>query len=249
VAEYRPDVHFVLIGSGPQLALVEREVAELRLGASFHHLPAVPTAALVLSQLDVLVNPSRFEGLPYTPLEAVRAGTPIVLSDAVGNRDVIEDGVSGFVRPVGDATAMGDAVVLLLHDEALGRSLTEAARRRLARRFDVRDMGLATAEQYALVVDDVRSGGRRASMPDAIPEFAHLTDEEVAQVVAIHRSASPAAALEGDQDHPADVIEFRRPLGRGSGRERRRNRPVESKADEASDVEVARVVGVRREKR
>ena len=161
LARARPGTHAVLIGSGPLQADVTREVKATGVTATFHQLAGVPNAALVLGQLDVLVNPSRFEGLPYGPLEAMRAGTAVVLSDAVGNRDVAEDGVSGLVLAVGDVEGMARAVVRLLDDAAFRGRLVTAARVRLAERFDVRDMGPATVDVYRRAMFD-RAGRRRA---------------------------------------------------------------------------------------
>ena len=129
VSSERPETHFLLVGSGPLQPEVEQEVRARGLGATFHRLAAVAEAASVLDQLDVFVNPSRFEGLPYGPLEAIRAGTPVVLSDAVGNRDVVEDGVSGCVLPVGDAAGMAAAVLRLLASEPLRRRFVAAGQR------------------------------------------------------------------------------------------------------------------------
>jgi len=148
VARRRPDVHFVLIGSGPLQAEVDHEVGRHRLENSFHQLPSLVGAAGVLGQLDVVTLLSHFEGGPYLPLEAMRAGTPVILSDVTGNRDVIEDGVSGFVVAPGDAGAAAHAAIRLLEDGETRASMVGAARRRLAGRFDVRQMGRRTGELY-----------------------------------------------------------------------------------------------------
>ena len=144
---HRPDTHLVLIGSGPLQARVDHAVDERGVRDRFHQIPELPHAARVLDQLDVFVLASRFEGGAYTPLEAMRAGTPVVLSDVVVNHDVIEAGVSGMLVPEDDVDAMADACVRLLTDASLRSSVVAAARTRLAR-FDVRDMGSALSRLY-----------------------------------------------------------------------------------------------------
>jgi glycosyltransferase involved in cell wall biosynthesis len=101
-----------------------------------------------LDQLDVYVQPSVYEGGPYVPLEAMRAGTPVVVSDAVGNRDVVEAGCSGLVVPVGDQAALAAAVHVMLADPDAARAMTDRARARIAERFDVRQMGDALRQLY-----------------------------------------------------------------------------------------------------
>jgi glycosyltransferase involved in cell wall biosynthesis len=96
VARHLPDVEFVLIGAGPQQDLVDAEVERADLGERWHQIRVLPDAGRVLGQLSAFVLLSRFEGCPYTPLEAMRAGTPVVLSRVVGSRDIVEDRVSGL---------------------------------------------------------------------------------------------------------------------------------------------------------
>jgi glycosyltransferase involved in cell wall biosynthesis len=141
VAGLPPDVHAVLIGDGPRRADVDRLTRRLGVGGRLHLMPTLPGAAAVLGQFDVFVLASRFEGLPYSPLEALWAGTPVVLSDAVGNRDVVDDGRSGLLVPVGDAPAVAAACTRLLDDTDLARRLADAGRARVAERFDVRRAG------------------------------------------------------------------------------------------------------------
>jgi glycosyltransferase involved in cell wall biosynthesis len=148
VAASRPDVQFVLIGMGPQQALVDREVAAGGLTGRFHQVPHLPHAWAALDQLDVFVLPSAFEGGPYTPLEAMRAGVPVVLSDVVGNRDVVENGKSGLMAPFGASDATGAAILRLLDDAGLRSQLTTAATERLRTQFDVRLMGQALSRLY-----------------------------------------------------------------------------------------------------
>ena len=150
VAARIADAHFVLVGSGPLGAEVARAVdADAALRERFHALGHVSDAAGALDQLTVCVQPSRYEGGPYVPLEAMAAGTPVVVTDAVGNRDVVEADVSGLVVPVGDVAALSAAIAQLLDDQALRSTLAAAARQRLRALFDVRAMGRALAQLYA----------------------------------------------------------------------------------------------------
>ncbi|HEX4865226.1 MAG TPA: glycosyltransferase, partial [Acidimicrobiales bacterium] len=148
VAKRRSDVHFVLIGMGPLQHRVDAEISRQEVGTSLHQLQHLDGASSVLDQLDVFVLPSRFEGGPYAPLEAMRAGTPVVLSDVVGNTDVIQHGVSGMLAGFGETDQMADAVVTLLEDSDLRRSMVAAARERLQARFDARQMGAAVERLY-----------------------------------------------------------------------------------------------------
>jgi len=144
-----PNARFLLIGSGPLRAEVERLVDASGLRVTFLLRAFLPHAALALGELDVFVLTSRFEGCPYSALEAIRAGVPVVLSDVVGNRDVVESGVSGVLVPPGDDLAAAAAVAGLLADPELRLRLVAGGRARLARRFDVHIMAGALGRLYA----------------------------------------------------------------------------------------------------
>ena len=58
---------------------------------------SAPQARERLRALDVFVHYSRWDALPNAVLEAMAAGLPVVASDNAGNRDAVEDGVSGFI--------------------------------------------------------------------------------------------------------------------------------------------------------
>ena len=77
----------------------------------------------LLAVSDLAVSSSRYEGLPFNIMEAMAFGLPRVVSDVKGNRDLVEDGVSGFVCPYDDKSAFIAAVRKLLDDPALQKSM------------------------------------------------------------------------------------------------------------------------------
>lgn len=145
----RPGVHFLSVGLGPLQRRVDREVGRSGLRGRFHQIAHFPSAATVMGELDVLLLLSRYEGGPYVPLEAMRAGVPVVLSNVVGNRDTVDDGVSGFLVPFGDSEAAAVAVVRLLDDRRLRASVVARASERLHRDFGVALMAQRHAALYA----------------------------------------------------------------------------------------------------
>ena len=149
VGRRRPAVHFLLVGLGPKQPLVDREVARRGLIGRFHQISYLAGAAGVMDQFDVFVLLSRYEGGPYAPLEAMRAGVPVVLSDVVGNRDTVDDAETGFLVPFGDPGAAATAIVRLLDDDSVRSAIVAGAHSRLRKDFDVRVMGARMAAVYA----------------------------------------------------------------------------------------------------
>ncbi len=127
----RPTV--VLIGEGPErdrlAALAATRGVRLIL-AGYQSNPAPWMAAL-----DVAVLPSRAEGMPLSVLEGLALGVASVATPAAGTVEVIEDGISGFLTPVGDAAALAEALQRLLADADLRARIGAAGAKRVAETF------------------------------------------------------------------------------------------------------------------
>jgi len=173
VARRRPDAHFLLVGLGPRQGRVDDEVAAGGLSGRFHQIDHLPDASAVMDQFDVFALLSRYEGGPYTPLEAMRAGVPVVLSDVVGNRDTVTDAVTGFLVPFGDAEATARAIVALLDDAPLRAATVAAASTRLRTDFDARSMGARHAALYAELASGTAAGTRRSTRRLPHPMSGH----------------------------------------------------------------------------
>ena len=95
----------------------------------------------ILSSADVYVFPSRHEGLPVSPLEAMACGLPVVGADASGVGDVVGD--TGIVVPRGDAVALARALGELLDDSSRRVDLGREARVRVEQSFALEPVGTA----------------------------------------------------------------------------------------------------------
>ena len=99
----------------------------------------------LLAQSDVLLLPSRLEGLPVAILEAMASGVAVITTPVGAIPDAILDGETGLLTPVGDASALSAAILRLLDDPLLRKRLAAAARQRFAECFTIE----RTAEQFA----------------------------------------------------------------------------------------------------
>ena len=100
--------------------------------------------AELTAMCDVYVLPSYREGMPRTLLEAASMAKPIVTTDTVGCREVVEDGITGILVPVRDSEALASAISSLLDDSVLRERMGRAGREKAVREFDVRRV----VEQY-----------------------------------------------------------------------------------------------------
>jgi len=116
-------LRFFLVGDGPQRSALEALAAELGISGDVTFTGYRKDAVDLLAGFDLLMMSSRTEGLPLTVYEAFATGVPVVSTDAGGIAEVVRDGDSGFVVPVGDADALAGRALQVLGDHALAARL------------------------------------------------------------------------------------------------------------------------------
>lgn len=102
-----------------------------------------------LARCHAVVMPSRWEGFGLVAVEAMRAGRAVVASDAGALPEIIQDGVTGRIVPIGDVRALARAIATL--DPAMLRRMGQAARARFLERFTADRMNDAIVADYAPV--------------------------------------------------------------------------------------------------
>jgi N-acetyl-alpha-D-glucosaminyl L-malate synthase BshA len=122
------ECELVLIGDGPDRAEAEKQVRELGLQESVSFLGQKLQVSEVLQSARVFLLPSAAEAFGLAALEAMSCGVPVVASNLGGLPEVVEDGASGFLRPLGDIEGMAEAVGRLIDDEALHQKMSSRSR-------------------------------------------------------------------------------------------------------------------------
>jgi glycosyltransferase involved in cell wall biosynthesis len=126
-----PDLHALLVGDGPLRDMMRAEIAELGLEGVVHLTGFRTDPESLEAAADVVVLTSKsLEGTPGVLLDALVLGKPIVATSVGGVPEVIENGVSGLIEPVGDASGIGAAIARVLRDRSLAARLSAGARAR-----------------------------------------------------------------------------------------------------------------------
>ena len=95
--------------------------------------------------------PSRYEGTAGSILEAFAAGLPVVATDVVGLRGILDDRRNSLVVPVGDARALARALAALAGQPSLRESLARSGQDDFAKRFELSASADRMAELYRAV--------------------------------------------------------------------------------------------------
>jgi glycosyltransferase involved in cell wall biosynthesis len=131
-----PDAHVLLVGDGPERERVIAAAREAGSLARVHFLGSVADIRPSVLASDCLVLASSREGLPRAILEAMSMAVPVVTTRARGNPDLVEPD-AGLVVPVGDTSALADAMDAILDDPAAASRMGLVGRQRVLERYDL----------------------------------------------------------------------------------------------------------------
>jgi glycosyltransferase involved in cell wall biosynthesis len=146
-----PPLALEIVGDGPERAALE-SLAQ-RTGAArslrFRGWLAKPDVVACLHRAHAFVNPSRYEGMPNTVLEAMAAAVPVVASRVGGNDDLVVDGATGFLFDLAEPQRMTAALQRLRLDPKLGATLGARGRERVVADFS----WPSVASRYAALLE------------------------------------------------------------------------------------------------
>jgi len=126
----------LMVGDGVERPTAQHLVRELNIEKEVFFLSRQEDIAGLMTVADLFLLPSELESFGLAALEAMSCEIPVIASRVGGLPEVIEDGVSGFLRPVGDVEGMAREALRLLGDAVLHRRVARAARQRVLDHFD-----------------------------------------------------------------------------------------------------------------
>lgn len=154
----RLEAKLLLVGDGPDLRLARHVAERLNISDRVHTVGAVENVLPLLSIADLFLLPSEQESFGLAALEAMACSVPVVASNAGGLPEVIENGVTGFLHPVGDVDAMAASAIALLTDPGLHQRISGAAASSVCERFSAQRV----VPMYEALYDRLLRAERRA---------------------------------------------------------------------------------------
>ncbi len=108
-----------------------------------------PDMVEIIRGSDLVTLPSYYrEGVPLSLIEAASIGKPIVTTDMPGCREIVEDGINGFLVPIKDSKALANKIKEILLNEDMKESFSENSRQRAIRFFSKEIVNKKTIEIY-----------------------------------------------------------------------------------------------------
>jgi len=126
VLESVPSV-LVMVGDGPDRVHAENEARSLGVDASVSFLGRLDSVAPLLAGADLFLLPSQNESFGLSALEALASGVPVIAANSGGIVEVIRNGETGVLCPVGDVEGMARSAIEILRDEARWKRMSAVA--------------------------------------------------------------------------------------------------------------------------
>ncbi len=125
----------ILVGDGPDRSAAEWLAHDLNIHHRVHFLGKQDRVNELLPLADLMVMPSSLESFGLAALEAMACKVPAIATRVGGVSELIEDGVTGLLFPVGNVEEMAAAAIALLKDRARLDAMRDAARKDAQKRF------------------------------------------------------------------------------------------------------------------
>ena len=146
----------LFVGEGPDLPKIQYKINEMGLGDKVFFLGKQDHIAQIISLADLLLLPSEKESFGLAALEAMACGVPTVGSMAGGIPELVQQGVTGFLAPIGDVAAMADYAINFLQDEELASQVKVACQERARTEFN----SILITKQYEQIYYRVLEEGK-----------------------------------------------------------------------------------------
>ena len=143
-----PEVNFLLIGDGILKQRCQSELRKSSLNGRFIFTGWRRDVSDILDIIDVVVLTSKWEGLPIAIIEALSKGKPIVATDTGGLRELVKDGVTGYITRPGDYKHTADRILSILKNRDSFFKMRGEADKVVNDSFDVKAMAVNMDNLY-----------------------------------------------------------------------------------------------------
>ncbi|WP_298314726.1 glycosyltransferase [uncultured Aquimarina sp.] len=139
-----PSIHLVLMGVGeyyPNLDKVEKLIVDYNLTTNISLVKWIERTEIfkIISISKLYISTARYEGLPYSIIESLALSKACVVTDCDGNRDLVIDGVNGYVIKNNDIQDMSKKIISLYKNEKLRKKMEESSYELFKKNYDLND--------------------------------------------------------------------------------------------------------------
>ncbi|MCD6565047.1 MAG: glycosyltransferase [Bacteroidales bacterium] len=144
---------FLIVGDGWMRPFFEERVTELKFGKYVKFTGLRNDVENILAGADMALNTSDSEGFSNSVMEAMRAGLPVIATDVSGNKELVQDGITGLLFKQGDVDDLRVKILSLLKNREFADKLGENGKLSIEKRFDVNIIMQQYMNLYESLID------------------------------------------------------------------------------------------------
>jgi glycosyltransferase involved in cell wall biosynthesis len=148
-----PNAKLVIVGSGELEHDLRQFASELNLANQVTFAGFLNDMPSVYAAIDILVMPSLFEGLPFSLIEAMSMGRPVIASAVNGIPEIVKNGRNGILIPPRSSQALAEAIKDICGNQTLLLDMGKAAAHTVRTDFSIERMCSATRALYLEMLD------------------------------------------------------------------------------------------------
>lgn len=147
----RENIRLIILGDGVKRKELQTECDQLGISSIVEFHGFRPDAASWLKTFDVFALPSRLEGIPRCIMEALAAMIPVIASDIPGNTNLVVNGETGLLFPVGDSHKLAACLEFMMDHPVQAKEMAMRGNEKVESEYSNRKM----AQEYALIYADM----------------------------------------------------------------------------------------------
>ena len=152
VVEKLPNVYFLVVGEGELQETIKNDIAVLGIDKNVVMTGYIEEIQEIYSCTDIVVNCSLYEGLPYVVLEAMSMELPVIVTNVLGNKDLVVHRKTGLLVSIGDIEGISNAILKLCMNKQLSQKIGRAGRQQVVNHFSM-ELSLSKLEKlYSIAV-------------------------------------------------------------------------------------------------
>jgi glycosyltransferase involved in cell wall biosynthesis len=159
------DVCFELAGEGPEFENISERIKRRGLQDVFRLKGFMENMSEFYKGLDLYINTSLHEGFPMSVLEAMSHGLPVVAPKEGGIKEVVRDGLQGFLIEGRDPKRYAEKCLAIYQDRNMRQKMGVASKEKVEREYSIKSM----AEKYYNLYKKILSQTRKANLPSGVP--------------------------------------------------------------------------------
>lgn len=151
VVEKSPNVQFIWAGSGKYLEEARARVKALAMEENIKFIGFTTEKEKLLQRSDLYFSTSYYEGLPFAVVEAMSYKLPLLLTDIMGHKDLVEGKINGLLFKPNEDHAVYDFIQDLIDNREKWKSLSHGSYRVFRERFHTQQMLKSLSEVYGVL--------------------------------------------------------------------------------------------------